>query len=104
MEIPIDHEPTAGDMHRLQPRRYYVWDGVAYINTIRDRHVCRFVCPWCFTRYRKDGKPCANAKPTVHIHGSYVGSDGFGRKGSHCRDMPPHLKGDYIIYCKDESA
>jgi hypothetical protein len=30
---------------------------------------CYFECPFCYTKYKKDGTPCKNAKRQVHIHG-----------------------------------
>jgi len=29
-----------------------------------------FVCPFCYTKYKKDKTPCANAKHKIHSHGN----------------------------------
>jgi len=36
---------------------------------IDDVHIA-FDCPFCWTKYNKDGSPCKDAKPLEHHHGS----------------------------------
>ena len=100
MEIPIDHKPTAEDMRRLAGRQYYVWDGELYLWSYRlGSQVC-FVCPFCVTRYRKDGAPYARAKPCLHQHGADgFDDDGFGHRSSHCTRLPDARSG-YRLYCE----
>ncbi len=101
MEIPIAHKPTAEDMRRLASREYYVWDGKLYLRTYRVGTQVHFVCPFCVTRYRKNGAPYANAKPCVHYHGAGgFDTDGFGDRSSHCTRLPDAFRG-YNIFCDD---
>ena len=101
MEIPIAHKPTAEDMRRLASCEYYVWDGKLYLRTYRAGLQVYFVCPFCVTRYRKNGAPYANAKPCVHYHGAGgFDTDGFGNRSSHCNRLPDAF-GGYHIFCDD---
>ena len=102
MEIPIDHKPSAEDMRRLASREYYVWDGQLYLRAYRVGLQVHFVCPFCVTRYKKNGMPYATAKPCVHFHGAGAGINGagFGHKSSHCQRLPGAL-GGYHIFCDD---
>jgi hypothetical protein len=103
MEIPIDHKPTAADMRKLAPRQYYTWDGHVYLKAYRVKYQAHFVCPFCYTKYRKDGQPYANAKPTVHYHGICgFNKDGFGDRCTHCQRLPAHVgTSGYKIFCDD---
>ena len=35
-----------------------------------DRTHIHYVCPYCKSRYNKDGKPSKRCKPVIHRHGS----------------------------------
>lgn len=35
-----------------------------------DSQVISFECPFCWTKYKKNGQPYANAKPKIHTTGS----------------------------------
>ena len=45
-----------------------------------------FVCPYCRTRYKKDGTPYKNSKAVTHYHGSggKTVNGSYGTKGPHC--------------------
>ena len=33
-----------------------------------------FICPFCWSKYNKDGTPSKTAKRVVHIHGNHEGT------------------------------
>ena len=37
--------------------------------TVGDIHIT-FECPFCWSKYKKDGQPYKNAKKLIHTHGS----------------------------------
>lgn len=48
-------------------------DEKGYIHVIAeeiDNLDIKFTCPFCYTRYKKDGTPTKNAKNSIHTHGS----------------------------------
>ena len=101
MEILLDHKPTIIEMDSLQSPNYYNFNGTLYIHSYLEGEISArthkvmyqsvFECPWCYTKYNKDGQPSKTAKRTVHRHGATLG---FDHKGSHCQD---HHPGDYYI-------
>jgi hypothetical protein len=103
MEIPINHQPTKDDMRKLRQREYYAWDGVVHLNTYREGCQALFVCPFCYTKYRRDGMPHGRAKPTIHRHGIDGGLMGtIASKCTHCSRLPPHLIGGYYYLFVDD--
>lgn len=53
-----------------------------------DDHHVKYKCPYCFTKYKKNGQPRMNAKHVLHQHGSNsikkIGH--VFTRGTHCRD------------------
>ena len=103
--IPIDHKPLADDMRNLAPREYYMWEGEIYLKAYRVGSQAHLVCPFCCTKYRKDGvTPYTKAKPSVHYHGIYeFNSDGFASRSTHCQRLPGNKSG-YTIFCDDANT
>ena len=68
-----------------QDQHYYV-----HASAIDSKYV-EFECPFCWTKYKKNGEPWKNAKRVFHVHGS--GGDLSNRithKVPHCdRDRFP---------------
>jgi hypothetical protein len=101
MEIPIDHKPTKDDIQKLRQREYYVWDGRVYLNTYREGCQALFVCPFCYTKYRRDGMPHGRAKPTIHRHGNGGLIGTITSKSSHCTRLPTRI-GEYYLFINDK--
>jgi|TARA_R100000084_G_scaffold99643_1_gene54135 hypothetical protein len=68
----------------------YVNDGSCNLLTIKmpveQRHrggdkIAYFTCPFCVSKYKKNGNPYKYAKPVVHVHGS---GNGLGTRTAHC--------------------
>lgn len=47
-----------------------------------------FKCPYCFSRYKKDGTPYKNAKRVEHVHG--------------CDSMQNHNVGTRVPHCLEQ--
>ena len=44
-----------------------------------------FECPYCWTKYKKNGEPCKNAKRLIHCHGSdNTFENREEHRGAHC--------------------
>lgn len=48
-----------------------------------------YVCPWCWTKYKKNGQPYPNAKRLIHTHGNAY------------KTMDNHDAGDRFLHCND---
>jgi hypothetical protein len=54
-----------------------------------DRDGIFFVCPFCWTSYKKDGTPTARAKPVMHQHGSAGSVERrVEHRVAHCNKFP----------------
>jgi hypothetical protein len=92
--IPILRTPTIEDIERLEEGQGYLEMQQSYgsvkhvhIQCLRvDFHCLVFVCPFCWTKYKKSGHPTARAKRKRHIHGSNASLHvGFrGVRIAHC--------------------
>jgi len=53
-----------------------------------DKTTIKFQCPYCYTRYKKDGiTPYINAKKRIHVHGSCDNlHNRKEHRSSHCDD------------------
>lgn len=83
VDRPIDppmktttERPTFEEMSHLKRGEYIEWRideetkrVCVHADIVDDVHI-RFTCPFCYTRYKKNGHRRANAKRVVHLHGS----------------------------------
>lgn len=59
-----------------------------------------YMCPYCFTKYNKDGKPSKRSKNIVHFHGSCGNTENRTEtRSSHC----PHVKGEVSIIINENT-
>ena len=64
-----------------------------------------FVCPFCFTNYKKNGEPYKRAKKVTHYHGSeHKLENRTTRRIAHCdpKRLPPNF-GEFIIQITDNT-
>ncbi len=52
-----------------KPPRVSSYNFVVEAKTI-DKHHITYECPYCYTKYKKNGQPYKKAKHRVHTHGS----------------------------------
>jgi len=71
MQRYINHELTIQELDNLVAGQYYIWNNIVYVKAkkVDDTHV-DFICPFCYTRYKKNGDPTANARHEEHKHSS----------------------------------
>jgi hypothetical protein len=71
MKVEIAKKPTLEDMLKLNHGEYYLWNDIVYVNadTIDKVHI-KFTCPFCATRYLKNGSRSKTSKSKIHLHGS----------------------------------
>jgi hypothetical protein len=88
MQINIDHSPTLDDMTKLTSIQYYLWNNNVYVNAIAiNKLQIRFVCPFCRTRYNKNGEPSKRSKRVTHFHASCNNfHNRFEHRSPHCMD------------------
>ena len=49
-------------------------DGYMYVEASEiNNRLIKFKCPFCWSRYKKDGNPYKKAKRIIHIHGNLDG-------------------------------
>lgn len=83
--LAIDHEPTLNDLDRLEEGQYFLWDNQKWVKGIRRGSQIHFICPFCFTKYKKDGAPYAKAKRKEHHSGGSTEQVGtVVQRASHC--------------------
>lgn len=59
-----------------------------------------FKCPFCFTKYKKNGDPYKNAKHIIHKHGSNGNlNNRVEHRFSHCYNN----KSDFLIEINNET-
>lgn len=69
----------------MQPGNYYIDNNIVHI--VADyvsRKELNFTCPFCWSRYKKDGTPTKTAKKITHYHGSFTTDNRSYRKFPHC--------------------
>ena len=72
-----------------------------YAKSIDKIHI-RFECPFCWTKYKKNGEPYKNAKRLIHRHGSCNTFEiREEHRGGHC--MPERYGGNFIIIIDDNT-
>jgi len=85
----LDHEPTPVEVDMLHgdAGEHYLFAGAKYLQASRCDDTNFYVtCPWCFTKYKKDGTPTARARRKEHMHGWTEQAPGYyPRENANCR-------------------
>lgn len=64
----IDHKPKLRDMEQLDEAQYYVWKNNVFVQSNwLGKIIFSFICPFCWTVYKKNGQPSAKAKRIQHF-------------------------------------
>ena len=68
-----------------------------------DKVHIRFECPFCWSKYKKNGEPTKNAKKVIHLHGS-CGElhNRIEHRGAHC--INNKYNGSFNIIINDDTA
>lgn len=62
----LNLSPCRAEMEQLQDGFFYkTVDGI-FVRGIVSKNYVKFTCPFCFTRYKKNGEPCKNSAKSVH--------------------------------------
>ena len=60
-----------------------------------------FECPFCWTKYKKNGEPSKNAKKVIHCHGS--NNELHNRKEHRSSHCPTRYRGSFNIIIDDNT-
>ena len=80
-------------------------NGYVYVEaSIINKHSIKIVCPFCFSRYKKDGTPYIRAKRIIHHHGNSDGdlSNRFEWRHPHCYG-PNNKPNGFKIHINDNT-
>ena len=73
-----------------------------YAETISNKQF-KFKCPFCWTKYKKNGKPYKKAKRKYHFHGSDGDlSNRVEHRSAHCYGNDEYST-DFNIYITDDT-
>jgi hypothetical protein len=67
---------------------------------IDSKHIY-FTCPYCRTKYKKDGTPTLRSKPVVHKHGNF--NPDFSNRIEHRTGHCIYNKSDFDIHITDNT-
>lgn len=88
--------PSEDLIRSLEPGQFVVENNEVCVRVQKSGTQLHFTCPFCYTRYRKDGFPYARAKNLEHHHGlppEYRENTPFdlGSRQAHCDSAKPDL-------------
>src|SRR5680860_1220377 len=92
------------EMDNLNPGEYII-DNKGNVHIVANKVSMEdlvFTCPFCWSKYKKDGSPYKNAKRLQHCHGSErCINNRITTRSAHCNRRDTDESYQFIIYVTD---
>ena len=103
----MDRQNLIEEMNELNPGEYRIInnDTLHIVADIVSVQQVKYTCPFCWSKYKKDGNPYKNATRICHCHGSdFSVENKTHHVGAHCDTRGSSRKCDNIrIYVTDKT-